>query len=433
MKFRTLVGGWLVFLGAVGLAACAASEEANEISPGGVGGGGEPDCEVGEEGVCQCSGGGEGTRSCEEGTWGPCDCLGNGGQGGADPCGDGMCIGEETCRSCSDDCGQCAPCDIAPECDAEATIPPPSVPHFSAMDITLRTMSRTEIATRLADQVAQGDEAMRVLAAALDPTPRRGEHPFVTELRRAFAQHEAVTAIVMAELARSGMDSPASYRLLHPERMLGPESFTAMSDEFPGGTIECGKPYLRIKMDKVKVHEAEDWPGAADEIYCLIQAEAGTGAELRLTPLTPSLEEDGGEYQFSMGDGVFWGQIEPAHPGSHLLLTYDCLESDTGTQGWQNLLDTIGEAATDIGGQVGGEYGWIFTTAGGVANIVSASLALNQDDRLLNAQQTVLLDDQLELTNGYFWTVRADGTHGLSDWDWELTIKAWGCAEFGIL
>ena len=68
-----------------------------------------------------------------------------------------------------------------------------------------------------------------------------------------------------------------------------------------------------------------------------------------------------------------------------------------------------------------------------LAWIVGAALALDGDDYLFSATQTVPEESHLGLTNGAYWTVRRDGTHLLSDWDWELVLRAWGCAAFGTL
>ena len=74
-----------------------------------------------------------------------------------------------------------------------------------------------------------------------------------------------------------------------------------------------------------------------------------------------------------------WGQQEPRTPGGNLMITYDCFEADS-TDGYKNLIP-VGK--------------------------------------------------DLDLTNGRYWTVRRQGTHLNSDWDWELRIEAWGCAEYG--
>jgi hypothetical protein len=208
-----------------------------------------------------------------------------------------------------------------------------------------------------------------------------------------------------------------------------PEPVTAKVGEFPGGTIECGAPLLRVGVHSVEVHNASD-PifDEEDEIYCIIQAEAQSGAELRLTPLVEGLG-DGDEKVMSLESGVFWGQLEPTTPGGDILVTYDCIESDDPTQ-YTNLLDAVSKGATNIG-QSGAPYGWVFSTVGAVAGVVSAALSTNGDDKLFNAQQYIPLDLQLALTCGASWGVRRGESSTFGSWDWELHVWAWGCAEYG--
>ncbi|MBW2529824.1 MAG: hypothetical protein JRI23_36950, partial [Deltaproteobacteria bacterium] len=196
--------------------------------------------------------------------------------------------------------------------------------------------------------------------------------------------------------------------------------------------LECGRPFLRIGVTRITVHDDQDGTlqGGDDEIYCVVQAEAQNGIELRITPLSPSID-DGSHWDLSLSTGVFWGQVTQAHPGSDLLVTYDCIENDN-TQAYQNLLDAVADGADNIGGTVGDDNGWIFATGSAVASITSAAMGLNNDDHVFNHQQYIRLEDQLELTNGYYWSVRQRGSN-CDSCDWELTVRAWGCAEFGLL
>ena len=64
--------------------------------------------------------------------------------------------------------------------------------------------------------------------------------------------------------------------------------------------------------------------------------------------------------------------------------------------------------------------------------------ATNQgDDHLYSAQQTLTTTEQWALVSGSYWTIRRGVYYPWystsSSWDWELTIKAWGCAEYGTL
>jgi hypothetical protein len=248
-----------------------------------------------------------------------------------------------------------------------------------------------------------------------------------------FEDHPAAAAKVRQRLGAAGLDSLSLYReqypALTPEMASVASGQIAYGGEFPWPT-ECGKPLLRIGVQRLVVHEEDD-DVANDIVYCVIQAEAVTGGEVRVTPKTPNLDE-GESHTFSLNSGVFWGQMQPAHAGSDLFVTYDCFEADTD-DGYSNLMFAIGEASMGVGGAIPGESGWVFTVVGLVSTIVGAALTLDGDDYLFSATQTIAEEHHLELTNGAYWTVRKDGTHILSDWDWELYVKAWGCAEFGTL
>lgn len=394
-------------------------------------------CVPGAQATCACPGGTEGVQVCQDdgASFGACTCGGGEDDeltppGEQPPCGDGTCSEDESCHTCAVDCGTCEPCDIAPSCD-NAHIPPPSLPHLTDLDVPqMQAVSPEAMRDRLFQAVAEGGEAMRVIAAALDGTPSAHEHPLVTKLREVFAEHPEATAALTRQLAQAGMPSATEYRHQQPERQLEEIVWQTLDVEYPGGTMECGSPMLRVGVTKIKVHEEDD-DFANDIVYCMVQAETANGAEIRVTPKTPNLDE-GDEHSFALDAGVFWGQQGPSTPGGNVLITYDCFESDTSS-GYQGLIDAIGAAAGEIGNVVEGENGWIFDAVAAIAPVVSAGLALDNDDHLFNAQQTIPLDRQLELTNGAYWTVRREGTHNLSDWDWELYVSAWGCAEYGTL
>ena len=186
---------------------------------------------------------------------------------------------------------------------------------------------------------------------------------------------------------------------------------------------------LRVRVASVKVYNPDD-DVAHDIIYCAVQSEAATASEIVVTPETPNLGSDD-SFGFSINSGIFWGQKQPTSPGGNLMITYDCFEDDSSS-GYQKLLDSIAQGALAVGGSgVAGAYGWVFTVVGAVSGIVSSGLALDGDDHLFNTSQIIPLAKQLELTNGRYWTVRRAGTHLWSDWDWELRIEAWGCAQYG--
>ena len=436
MKARILSSGALIILGSANIVACAAesstkdpTEQVGDVNEDPVNETDDTVCVPGHQTLCACAGGGEGLQLCKDDGSGltACDCT-NDETPPPDGCGDGFCSPTEDCHTCASDCGQCAPCEIAPSCD-NATVPPVDVPHAPDFDIPkMELMSREKLEQRLAASVAQAGPEMRVLAAALD-IEHPNEHPWITELRGVLDAHPAAADALRHQLELAGMESPALYRAEFPEPKYDMVNLPKpLNGE--GGTIECGDPLLRLNIAQIKVHEEDD-DFANDIVYCVVQAEASNGAEVRITPQTPNLDE-GETHEFALESSVFWGQQGPSTPGGDLLVTYDCIEADT-TDGYQNMVNAIGEAATELGDGVEGDNGWVLTGAGAIAPIVSTGLALDTDDQLFNAQQTIPAEKHLEMTNGTYWTVRRDGTHLFSDWDWELTIKAWGCAEYGTL
>lgn len=437
-RFTAPLALLLASLASLPLAGCAGSDAALEdlgTGEGGAGGGTSSSgmlCVPGKVESCPCPGGEMGTQACAADGMGyeACECGGGSSSSSTgeppDPCGDGVCIdADEDCHSCPLDCGTCAPCDIAPSC-ANAQIPPVAMSHDPSLDVALELMPKDRIAARLDEAIANAGPAVRVLAAALAPETR-DENPLVSRLRTVFQEHPATTASLVRGLAKAGMDSPQLYANHFPAIL---PNHTSQPKEFPGGTMECGAPLLRLRVAQITVHEEDD-DFANDIVYCAVVTEAAAGSEVRVTPQTPNLDE-GDSFAFAIEAGVMWGQLGPTTPGGNMLITYDCFEADTN-DGYQSLIDSIGSAAGDIGGVVGGQYGWVFTVVGALAPVVSGALALDGDDHLFNATQTIPLDKQLDMTNGRFWGVRKSGTHNLSDWDWELRVEAWGCAEYGTL
>ena len=411
---------------------CAAGQGIDNEGGGGAGAGGTTTttspCIPGKQEQCPCPGGTTGVQACNaQGTgFSACACGsggtgGTGGSGGSDLCGDAFCVGEETCATCPSDCGTCAPCDIAPSC-ANAQIPPASMAHVAELDTKLMPMSKEQIAARLQDRVQKQAPGVRLVMAALS-APREGEAELVAALRDQLTMRPALAARLDHHLTAAG----GRAMKLDTSDWSAPQK--PLSGEFPGGTPECGAPLLRIRAATVTVHEEDD-DFANDIVYCALTSEAASASEIRVKPQTPNLDE-GDSHTYPIEAGVFWGQMAPETPGGNILLTYDCFEADT-SGGYQSLLDGIGQAATAIGG-VAGSYGWVFTVIGAVAPVIGDVVGMDGDDHLFNAQQTIPLDKQLDLTNGRFWSVRRHGSHSGSDWDWELRVEAWGCAEKGTL
>lgn len=412
---------------------CAAQ---SELPDGGSGGAMTSTlCVPGHQVACACPGGTEGIQVCNAaGTaYEVCACgSGTGGAGGAGGgtggsggvwlgCGDGLCLSDEQCHTCPQDCGMCAPCTQAPSCD-NAQIPPVQMPHATDFDIGMKAVGKAEIFARLEALVAEQGPGVQLIAAALRP-PRHDEPLLVAAVREALWKHPKIFDALDRNLTAAGL-----YTVPVADRFdFRPPTFTPRSGEFPGGTVECGAPLLRVRVAQVIVHEEDDdWEN--DIVYCALTSEAATASEIRITPETPELDEDE-SFTFAIEAGVFWGQVQPETPGGGLMLTYDCFEADSSS-GYQDLINGIGAAAAQMGG-FAGSYGWVFAAVGAVAPVISGALGMDGDDHLFNAQQTIPLDKQLDLTNGRSWSVRRSGTHNMSDWDWELRVEAWGCAEYG--
>jgi hypothetical protein len=416
--FRLL--GFLAGFSALG--ACAGAGAVAEQSSA-EGAGGAESCSPGATLACACPDGGSGEQICrDDGSFGGCACA-------TDPCGDGVCAADESCQTCSADC-HCAPCTQAPSCDG-AAIPPIISEEVPSLDIAMRAVPREEIQARAEEQVARSDRGMRLLAAALAPSAELGEHPVVTRMRASLLAHPAIAASLRRHIERAGLLSVEAYRQLYPVRPAASVSHVR-PDEFPDGAPECGDALLRMRVASVTVHEdLDDIDTENDIIYCAITAEAATGAEILITPKTPALNE-GEQFSFSVAAGAVWGKAGPRATGGNLFLTYDCFEADSVDE-YQKFLDSVSEGVIEAGGAVGDAtpYGWIIEVVGVAIGIVSDALAFESDDHVFNATQIVPFEAQLDLTNGRYWKVRRHGTLGLSDWDWELRMEAWGCAEFG--
>lgn len=439
MNAKLSFGGLLLAVGVGALAACAAGESETETLPqGGSGGGTGQECTPGETVSCACPGGTEGVQTClPSGTaFGNCQCDGEGGSGGYDPCGDDFCDSTESCRDCEEDCGPCEPCDIAPNCDG-AMIAPGTLTEMPELN-NVQGLRSARVPTealreRLIDEVARATPGMRVVAAALDPVSQQGELAVVTRLRDYFSRFPEAEHKVRVELAGAGLGDPSEYRRAFPVLTAkDPGPFKPMGDEFPGGTMECGAPLLRIGIQKIIVHDAQDAP-ETDELFCLVESEAQVGAEVRVTPLVTEMG-DGDEHLFSNENGVVWGADGPRTPGSALQITYNCIESDTSNNaGYTAIVDAIGNGAGDLGDVYDGAHGWVFPAVEGVSGIVSAAISANSDDQVFTMQNYIPLESQLAMTNGVYWSVRLKDGGWPNEFDWELLVRAWGCAEYGIL
>ncbi|MEM6992212.1 MAG: hypothetical protein AAF721_17000 [Myxococcota bacterium] len=426
----------------------------------------EPACVPGSQNDCNCTDGGEGFQVCNDAGSGFGDCMcaseddttDDGGSdesstGAADPCGNGMCEEDldEDCASCEADCGVCAPCPSAPSCDG-AEIPPANPMEATNLNDPMAYIPPPQILDEL-QQAVQGDDiGARIIAAALSD-PDVDESPLVTSFRTVFDQHPEATDAVRRQLAAAGMPDPQQYSVertapstdelvafaaSHQQLAVQSGVFSTSQpdvglspapDHAAGGTGDpCEDPRVRIRVARLDVHEEDD-DFLNDEIYCAITTEAAEHAEIKVTPITSALDE-GDSVDYSLDGGLIWGQGGLQAPMGNILITYNCIESDTAN-GYPDLLSALGDAAGDVDGEAIGVDGWVFPAVGVVTNLLAGALTLDGDDLLFNASQIIPSDQLLPLIYGAFWSVRRDGTNLNSDWDWELRMEMWGCHDYG--
>lgn len=407
-------------------------------------------CVPGAQSSCACPGGGDGIQVCNaDGSGlGECECGGVSDSadstgpsettaepttGEPDPCGDLTCAEDETCDSCPEDCGECVPCTSAPSCEG-AQVPPVIDMHADSLDdIQMLYVAPDEALAKIAAYVEGAGPGIRLIAAALSE-PSSNEDALVSQIRAAFHANPDATAALRRQLARAGLDDVAAYRAAHPEpsRRHGSELDLASTprDQAGGMPQPCEDPRLRIRVAQINVPEEYD-DTTNDEIYCLVAAEGTESSELRLTPITPPLDE-GSSYEFPLATGIVWGQQDLAAPKGNLALTYNCIESDDLSI-YNGLIDAIGDAAEQAGGQAE-DSGWVFDAVGIFADLLPAVLSLDGDDQLFNAAQIIPEDTHLALTQGAYWLVRRTyetGNPFASNWDWELRMEIWGCHDNG--
>lgn len=196
---------------------------------------------------------------------------------------------------------------------------------------------------------------------------------------------------------------------------------------------ECLNPQLRLRVKDFKIIKGD----AKDGAYCIIEASDGVTSEAAITMRTGELKE-GDSFPFPIQQGMLWGQLVPECTANNLTLSYYCFKVvDNST--WAAALDAMGKAAGSLGGSAAGAatgYGWAFGLGGAAAQAAAAGLtAAQKDENRIRIQQTIGTADLLDLTNGRSWTIRSKvrdgcGLIGCSrDWDWEITVQAWGCAD----
>jgi len=189
----------------------------------------------------------------------------------------------------------------------------------------------------------------------------------------------------------------------------------------------CLDPQLRIRMQSLTIHK-----GGGDA-YCIVEANDGVTSEAAITMKTGDMN-DGDEFPFPVGQGLLWGQGMPECTSNNLTLTYYCYHV-VDNSAWSSALKAFGDTAASIGGTPT-PYGWAFGVGGAAANAAAAGIAAAQkDENRIKVQQTIPVASLLDLTNGRTWSIRTKWKDGCNlfgcdrDYDWELKIQAWGCAD----
>ena len=380
------------------IAACSSTPEPGNDVPEIVGG-----CETGATGSCKCESGKSGEKTCaSKGKWGACECKEE-----ATPA-----APVETPAEVKPVCTELKSCDVA---KAPGTYTP-----AKGLDVKLEVKSKDTILQDLRAEVAGGSTRARYLAAALAP-PQAAEPESVTFVRELLESNAALRSAVARHVPTLGFGTVESYRSRFP---------VPAASQVMDGAVDACAPSLKIRLAKITVTEEDD-DIANDEVYCSISATAKDVQELRITPKTRALDQ--GESQtFTGEETVVWGQGKPRPAAGDITMKYDCFETDSA-QGYTAFVKAAADAAKKYGTKVvsSENSGYVSTGADLVATFLPQILALDSDDHLFVAQQTIPAARQMELAKGATWTLRKSGTHYWSDWDWTLTMEAWGCSVNG--
>lgn len=197
----------------------------------------------------------------------------------------------------------------------------------------------------------------------------------------------------------------------------------------PAENARCLPPQLRVRIQKLDMH------AGGGEGYCIVEATDGVTSAAAMTMKTAAIGA-GDDFPFPVDQALLWGQRRPECTSNNLTLTYYCFKViDNST--WSAAAKAMGDTAVQFGGSpFAGQYGWAFGLGGAASNAVAAGITAAQKDEIrIKIQQTIPANALLDLTNGRTWSVRSRVKEKctpvgcLRDFDWELTLQAWGCAE----
>jgi len=437
-KRPTIFAAALGVVGILGVVAACSSPELGSFSGPDVDAAAE--CKRGDREPCTCADTKASTRTCSSaGRFLECAC-----EPTKAVCGDGKCDPEETCKSCSQDCGACPVCAEARSCKGGAEAPGLTTAN-PGLDVKLEAMPRERILAGLVAAAERREPGLLAISAALGAEP--ASSPAIAKLRAAMSEHPTIAATLRRQLARPELAGAfARARLVPlvsasrvgstpapPQTMAGDAGALPDAGFVDGGAhVACDAARLRVRLAKVTVTKTDD-DVAKDIVYCFLTSEssaASEGVQGNHTKPTNNLSA-GQSYSFSGNEALFWGVKEPKDPAGDLTLHYDCWEQDNPAQ-YAALVQKAGELlAKEYEYQEGS--GWTSSAIGLAARYLPALLALDGDDHLFSATQTIPRSAQLGLANGAAWTVRKKGTHLFSDWDWTLKVEAWGCVDNGYV
>ncbi len=356
-------------------------------------------CEDGDTKACTCAGSTSGSKTCSaKGKWSSCECKEE--PPAAEP-----------------------PAAVKPVCAelraCEALTAPQTFNPNKDLSTRLEAKTKPQILAELRAEVASGSPRARYLAAAMAPA-QAGESLDVAVLRDLIASNASIHAAVTRHAASLGFGNVAAYSA----------QFPIDAGRVMDTPVSACSPLLKIRLAKITVSEEDD-DVANDEVYCAISATAKDVQELRITPKTRALDE-GDSQSFTGEEAVVFGQGAPRAAGADITMKYDCFETDSAA-GYSAFVKAAADAAKKYGTKVvsADNAGYVSTGADLVSAFLPQILALDSDDHLFVATQTIPVAKQMELAKGSTWTVRKGGRHLWSDWDWTLTMEAWGCAANG--
>lgn len=428
-KRPTMFAAAFGVLGVLGVVAACSSPEPGAFNGPEVDAGAE--CKRGDREPCTCADTKASTKTCSSaGKFLECAC-----EPKKAVCGDGTCDPEESCKSCSQDCGACPVCAEARSCKGGVEAPGLTT-AIPGLDVKLEAMPKERILADLVTAAERREPGLLALSAALSAEPPSS--PLIARLRAALSEHPPLAAALARQLARPELTGAfargrARSAAALPQTMSGDAGAVPDGGFGDGGAhVACDAPRLRVRLAKVTVTKTED-DIAKDIVYCFLTSESPAtteGVQGNHTRPTNNLSA-GQSYSYSGNEALFWGVKEPKDAAGDLTLHYDCWEQDNPAQ-YAALVQKAGELLAN-------EYeyregsGWTSSAIGLAARYLPALLSLDGDDHLFSATQTITRSAQLGLTRGASWTVRRKGTHLFSDWDWTLRVEAWGCVDNGYV